>query len=100
MNTRLTRLAERRAALVAKAENQRAELAQAFEPWRAPLGIADRGLTVLRFIAHHKAVAIGIVAFLIALRPQLASALLRSGWLSKALVLWRAVMTVKRAMGG
>ncbi len=100
MNTKLIELAERRAALVAKAENQRAELAQAFEPWRAPLGIADRGLAVLRFIAQHKAVVIGVLAFLIALRPKLASALLRSGWVRKALVVWRAVMAVKRALGG
>ncbi len=100
MNAKLIELAERRAALVERAESQRAELAQACEPWRAPLHIADRGLTVLRFIAQHKAVAIGVLAFLVALRPQLASAILRSGWLQNALVLWRAVMTLKRAVGG
>lgn len=100
VNKKLIELAERRAALVAKAENQRGELAQAFEPWRAPLGIADRGVAVLRFIFQHKAVAIGVFAFLIALRPKLASAVLRSGWMGKALVIWRAVMAVKRALGG
>jgi hypothetical protein len=38
---------ERRAQLVARAETERDDLAAAFAPWRRPLAIVDRGMSIL-----------------------------------------------------
>jgi hypothetical protein len=95
MNSKLIKLAERRATLVAKAESQRRELAQAFEPWRGPLAIADSGAVALRFVVQHKALLVGALAFTVALGPRLAFGVLRKGWL-----VWRTVLAVKRRLGG
>ncbi len=93
MNDKLLKLAERRGALVAQAAAQRETLGAAFEPWRKPLAIADRGVLAMRFIARHKLLAAGAAAFAVALRPNLALEILRKGWL-----IWRFALAVKRKL--
>lgn len=92
---KLARLAERRADLVAQTERQRAELSGAFEPWQAALGMADHGLSALRFIARHKVLAAGAVALAVALRPNRGVRALLAGWR-----IWRTALAVKRGLGG
>jgi hypothetical protein len=67
MNKKLLKLAKRREYLVAKAENQRMQLAQAVDVWRAPLALADQGLAALGFIKKHPILAAGGSAVLVRL---------------------------------
>lgn len=92
---KLARLAERRAELVAQTAQQRAELTGAVEPWHAALGMADHGLSALRFIARHKILAAGAVALALALRPNRGVRVLLAG-----LRIWRTALAVKRGLGG
>lgn len=62
MSARLAELAHRRAALIARAATQRAMLAQAYAPWRGSLAIIDRGWVAVRYIRHHPALLVGMVA--------------------------------------
>lgn len=94
MTSKLAKLAERRAALAAMAERQRLELGRAVEPLRRPLGIADHGLSALRFVARHKTLAAGVLALVVAMRPQPAL-----GWLHKAWRAGRMVLMVTRILG-
>lgn len=84
MNRKLTHLAERRSQLVALAAAQRTVLAHDMEPWRARLALADRGVTVLRYIGRHPALMAGAALLLARLRPQRAGKWLQRGW-----VVWR-----------
>jgi YqjK-like protein len=67
MNKKLLKLAKRREYLVAKAENQRMQLAQEVDVWRAPLALADQGLAALGFIKKHPILAAGGSAVLVRL---------------------------------
>jgi YqjK-like protein len=82
MNEKLIRLAERRERLVVQAAAQRVALAENIEPWRAPLALADRGLTALRLIRSHPAWLVGGLVLLVALRPGRAGKWLRRGWVT------------------
>jgi hypothetical protein len=84
MNRKLTHLAERRSQLVAQAAAQRTALAHEVEPWRARLALADRGVTVLRYIGRHPALMVGAALVLARLRPRRAGKWLQRGW-----VMWQ-----------
>jgi hypothetical protein len=86
MNEKLMRLAERREHLIAQAAAQRTALVQNIEPWRKPLALADRGLSVLSYIRHHPALLVGGGALFVASRPGRAVKWLRRGW-----VMWRII---------
>ena len=94
MNEKLIKLAEQRAALVARAAAQRAELSQALSSWRGPLNVVDRGWAVLRYLGGNPMVLGGVAAFLIALRPLRMVKWLPPGWL-----LWRVVRMALGARG-
>jgi len=84
MNSKLTRLAERRQQLVAQAAAQRTILAYTLEPWRARLARVDRGVAVLRYIRRHPVLMVGASLLLAALRPR------RVGrWLQHGLLVWQ-----------
>ncbi|MHB9103314.1 MAG: YqjK family protein [Sulfuricella sp.] len=77
---RLVELSRRRAELVARSAAQRAELGELCHVWRVPLAIADRGVTVWRFLRVHPALLVGLgVAFAVA-RPRRAVKWLGRGW--------------------
>ena len=80
MNKKLTALAERRSRLVTQAAAQRAALTQHMEPWRARLALADRGITVIRYIRRHPALMVGAALLFAAVRPQRARKWLQRGW--------------------
>lgn len=84
MNRKLLHLAERRNQLVAQAAAQRTALAHDVEPWRARLALADRGVSVLRYVGRHPALMVGAALVLARLRPQRAGKWLQRGW-----VMWR-----------
>ena len=82
MNSKLIELAEQRNALVAKAANQRAELAQALASWHRPLHVVDRGLAAARYMGRNPILLGGLAAFLIVVRPRRLVKWLPPGWLT------------------
>ena len=82
MNRKLMLLIERREHLIIQAAAQRTTLAQAIEPWRAPLARIDRGLAVLHYIKRHPVWIIGGSLLLAALRPGHRGSWLGRGWLA------------------
>ena len=94
MNPKLTELAEQRAALVARAEAQRAELSQALSSWRGPLKVVDQGWAVVRYLRSNPMLLGGVAAFLIALRPW---RLVK--WLPPRWLMWRVARMALGATG-
>jgi hypothetical protein len=70
MNKKLANIAERRQELVEQAARQRATLAQNIEPWRAPLALADRGLSIARYVRQNPVFMVGAVAIFGLLRRR------------------------------
>ncbi len=68
MNPRLTAITRRRAALVARAADQRDEVGRLVDRWRAPLAFVDRGLALVRSIRAHP-LALAVVAALMVRSP-------------------------------
>jgi len=94
MNEKLIELAEQRAALVARAAAQRAELSQVLSSWRGPLNVVDQGWAAVRYLGSNPMVLGGVAAFLIALRPWRMVKWLPPGWL-----LWRVARMAIGARG-
>jgi hypothetical protein len=82
-NLKSKSLAKRREFLILQAATQRQMLAQYVETWRAPLSIADRGLSVIRYIKQNPvlatSVSFSIFAILKSKRPM---KWLKNGWLA------------------
>jgi len=91
MSNKRIQLAERRAALVCKAAQQRIEFTAACGPYRAPLKLADQGLNAARFITNHPVIIAGVVALAVAVKPKRWYFLLESGWMA-----WRLAIAAKR----
>ena len=95
MNAKLIELAERRTMLVARAEIQRAELAQALSPWRGPMAVIDQGVLAVRHLGRHPALLAGVVVFAMVLCPKRVFGWLRRGWMG-----WRMMLALKRKLFG
>jgi YqjK-like protein len=91
MSEKLTRLAERRAALVARSAHQRETLAQAAAAWRKPLALADRGISALGHLVKHPLLMAGSVAVVAVLRPR--RQMLR--WVQGGWLAWRIVRGIR-----
>jgi hypothetical protein len=87
MTQKLIELAERRARLIAKAEAQRATLAQSVQPWRRPLAVVDQGWAAIK---RHPALVAGAAVMLVVWRPRNIGKWLRRGW-----VAWQVVRKVR-----
>lgn len=94
MNAKFLQLAEQRAALIATAANQRAELSQALSSWRRPLAVAHQGRAMLRYLGSNPIVLGGTAAFLLALRPWRLVKWLPRGWF-----IWRIARMALGAQG-
>ncbi len=94
MNSTLIRLAQRRRMLTDAIANERAQLARTFAPWRTPLAIADQGMSALRFVGRHRALAVGIAAFVTVWKPRWVLAGLRTAW-----VVWRITLEARHRLG-
>lgn len=81
MNGKRARLAERRQQLVARVAAQRVILAQDIEPWRARLGLADRGVAAFQYVRRHPALMLGGALLLAMFRPRRTGKWLQRGWL-------------------
>jgi hypothetical protein len=79
--------------LVARAEEQRSELATVVERWRGPLAVVDQGLQAVRYIERHPLLLLGAAAFVVVLSPKRALVWLQRGWLA-----WRMALEMKRRL--
>lgn len=95
MNHKKKQLAERRAALIYKAANQRVELTLAFAPLHAPLNIADKGIQVLNYLARRPFLIAGALAIAVAVRPKRWLTVLKNGWL-----VWRLSVAARQRLMG
>lgn len=83
MNERILELRQRRGELLARIDAQRGQLAEIASSWEGPLALADRGVSVVRFLRGHPLVVAGAVA-LVVLRRQGVGGLFR-----RALLVWK-----------
>lgn len=90
MNKTLLSIAARRERTVALVASQRGALAQTIEPWRVPLALADRGITVVRYLKRHPEGLVGFAVLLAALRPGRVAS-----WLGRGLVSWQLLQTLR-----
>jgi hypothetical protein len=81
---RLDQIAARRERLLAKAAAQREEVALLLTPWRAPLAVADKGLTVAAYLREHPSIVVVAVAALVVLSPKRAYR-----WARRSFAVWR-----------
>ena len=95
MKNNRIRLAERRAALVRQAANQRMELTETYEALRMPLTVADKGLHAVRYLVQHPLLVAGAVALTAVARPRRWLFILENGWL-----VWRLALAAKRKLEG
>lgn len=91
MSAKLLELEQRRAALSARIENQRAELGQSLKPVRRVLAVADRGVSAMRYARRHPVILIGAAACVAVFRPARAFT-----WLRRGFALWRMAVSLKR----
>lgn len=82
MKQTLMQLAERRANLIARVAAQRAALADSVEPWRAPLALADQGVSALRFLKRHPVWIVGSGILLVTFRLGGSMKWLRRAWVT------------------
>ena len=94
MSDRKKEIVQHRAMLVVRAANQRAELANSFAPFRAPLAIADKGLHAVQFFARHPVLMAGAVALAVVVLPKHWFVLFKNGWLA-----WRMALAARRSLG-
>ena len=86
MRTRSEDLAAKRQRLLAKAAVQRVELAHQFEPWRARLAVADKGISVVRTVSRHPLLVAAAAIALAVWRPRRTVKVLQYGWVAWQLV--------------
>jgi hypothetical protein len=81
MNVKLAKLEQRRQQLLAQSARQRALIVQHIEPWRTPLALADRGLSVVNYVKQHPVFMVGALSLLGLMRLTRAGKWLQGGWL-------------------
>jgi YqjK-like protein len=96
MSEKLIRLAERRAALIARSAHQRETLAQATETLRKPLAFVDRGISALGHLARHPLLMAGTVALVAVLRPR--RQMFR--WAQRGWLAWRIFRGIRHRLLG
>ena len=95
MSEQLIKLAERRATLIARAENQRDTLAHASVPLQAPLALADRGLAGIHYLRQHPEWLAGTAALVLLLKPRRIFKWSQRGWLA-----WRFARGLRNRLYG
>ena len=98
MSEKLIQLAERRAVLIARAEEERKELSQALAPWGRPLAVMNQGAEAIRSLKKHPELVAGLAVFAAVLRPWRLVRWLPPGW-----ALWRiarVALGAKRLLRG
>ena len=85
-----TELARRRERLIARAAQQRAGIATAFQRWEKPAGVLDQGITAARFLKSHPLLLAAVVAVAVVLGRRNLLA-----WAGRGFVAWRTWRSVE-----
>ncbi|MDP1660095.1 MAG: YqjK-like family protein [Methylotenera sp.] len=80
MKRKLALISQRREQLTDQATKQRTALAEEMEHLRPTLSLADRGLSIARYVKQHPSITIGSAALLGILRPTRVGKWLQRGW--------------------
>ena len=88
MNRQMSEVMQRRGELLVKIAAQRQQIAQLGARWQIPLGLADRGLVVVRSMRSHPLLVAGIAALLV-MRRRGMPGLMQAAW-----SLWKTYRTV------
>jgi YqjK-like protein len=95
MSYHLAAVAQRKAALIARAAVQRDAIAHAAAVWQARTHLVDRGMSWLgKLRAHPVLTGVGIAVLLIFRRASLMR------WIGRALMLWRGWHMVQSTLRG
>jgi hypothetical protein len=81
MKKKLASIAERRQLLVAQAAQQRIMLAKNIQPLQNTLAIADKSLSIVRYIKKNPIIIMGLVGLIGLLKPMRAVKWLRRSWI-------------------
>jgi hypothetical protein len=92
MNHPLQTIAKKRRYLIAQIASQRMLLAQNADSLRKPLAMADKSLTVLRYIKHHPMLAAGGGATLLSIAKSTGIA----KWLRRSFLAWQLTKKIIR----
>ena len=79
MDSKMSRVMQRRGELLARIDSQRKQLAGAAERLQVPFAVADRGLAVVRFLRSHPVFVAGVAAVLV-IRRRGAAGLAKVTW--------------------
>jgi hypothetical protein len=91
---RTLELALRKQRLLARSDEQRAAVAQAYQRWQGPARIVDRGWAVAQFLrAHPAVVAVAVVVAMVVRRRNIVT------WAGRGLMAWRAWRSLSRWLG-
>lgn len=83
MNERMLELRQRRGELIARIDVQRGQLAELGESWKNKFALADRGVSVARFLRAHPLLLAGASTLLVVRRRGI------TGLLRGSLMLWK-----------
>lgn len=91
MNTRIAAIRHRRALLIARAELQRLQLAQALQPWQKPLAMVDAVAEVVRAVRLYQVfAAVGTSLFMLNTRHRWLL------WAGRLFTLWEVTQVVRK----
>lgn len=79
MDKQMLAVMQRRGELLARIAAQREQVAGAAMNWQAPLGVADKGLAVLRFLRSNPALVAVVVAIMV-IRRRGVTGMVTTGW--------------------
>lgn len=89
----LVECARRRERLIARAQRERTEIANALARWGKPLGAIERGIAVARYLKAHPILVVSALAVAVVLGRR---GIVRG--LGGGLVMWRAWRSVREWM--
>jgi hypothetical protein len=89
----LVECARRRERLIARAERERTDVANALARWAKPLGAIERGIAIVRYLKAHPAMAVSVLAVALVLGRR---SIVRG--LGGGLVMWRTWRSVREWM--
>jgi hypothetical protein len=86
----IERIRQRRAELIARAAQQRDDIAAALGTLRAPLAVADKGIAAVTYVKSHPGIAAAAIVATAVISPRRT---LR--WAQRAILIWRGIRWVQ-----
>jgi len=86
----IERIGQRRAELIARAAQQRNDIATALGTLRTPLAVADKGMAAVAYVKNHPGIAAAAIVATAVISPRRT---LR--WARRAFLVWRGVRWVR-----